>query len=149
MPETGSRLDPFVAFRFEIKLDDMPDSVAGFSECTGIQLETEVHDYNEGGRNDHVHKFPTRTKQSNIVLKRGIVDLEVWNWYRDLYQDGKMRFRDGTITVRDPSGGSPVIEWQFKRAFPCKWQGPDLNASQNNVAVETVELCHQGLERRK
>jgi phage tail-like protein len=147
MPETGSRQDPFLAFRFELKLDNL--SVAGFSECTGIQLETEVHDYNEGGVNDHVHKFPTRTKQSNIVLKRGIVDREMWEWYRELYQDGRVRTRNGSVVVYDPAGRQDVMEWQFKDAFPCKWQGPELNATQNNVAVETVELCHQGLDRLK
>jgi phage tail-like protein len=147
MPETGSRRDPFVAFRFELKLDDL--SVGAFSECTGIQLETETQDYNEGGVNDHVHKFPTRTKQSNITLKRGIVDRVMWDWYFDLYRNGIVRTRNCTITVYDPSGKDEVMVWQFNNAFPCKWQGPDLNASQNNVAVETVDLCHQGLERRK
>jgi phage tail-like protein len=145
MPETGSRQDPFVAFRFEVKLNGM--SVAGFSECSGIQLETEVQDYIEGGLNDHVHKLPTRTKQSNIVLKRGIVDREVWDWYFGLYKNGRAQARGGSIVVRDPSGGTVVMVWEFEGAFPCKWQGPELNASQNNVAVETIELCHQGLKR--
>lgn len=145
MAETGERQDPFLAFRFEIKLDDL--AVGGFSECSGIQLETEVLDHAEGGLNTHLHKFPTRTKQSNIVLKRGIVDKVLWNWYYDLTQ-GKVKFRNGTILVRDPSGSDVVLEWQFRRAFPAKWQGPELNATQDNIAVETLELCHQGLERR-
>jgi phage tail-like protein len=142
MPKTGNRDDPFVAFRFEIQLDDL--SVGGFSECSGIQLETEVQDYNEGGLNTYVHKFPTRTKQSNITLKRGIVDRTLWDWYYALTQ-GDIQFRNGTILVYDPSGGEVVMVWEFSRAFPCKWVGPELNASQNNVAVETLELCHHGL----
>jgi phage tail-like protein len=147
MPETGARQDPFVAFRFEVRINGM--SVGAFSECTGIQIETEVQDYNEGGMNDHVHKFPTRTKQSNIVLKRGIVDRQIWDWYFNLYHNGGIEVRDISIVVHDPSGRNEVMVWEFKRAFPCKWQGPDLNASQNNVAVETVEMSHQGLGRRK
>lgn len=144
MAETGARQDPFLAFRFEVTLDSM--SVAGFTDCTGLQLETEVQDYNEGGLNTHLLKFPTRTKQANIVLKRGIVDREMWNWYYQLTQ-GLTWLRSGTIVVRDPSGEKVVIEWQFRDAFPCKWLGPELNAAQNNVAVETLELCHHGLER--
>jgi phage tail-like protein len=144
MAETGSRIDPFPGFRFEVRLDDMP--VAGFSECTGLHLETEVFDYNEGGLNSEVRKFPTRTKQSNVVLKRGVVDRNMWDWYYALTQ-GTIRFRNGSIMVRDMSGENVVLEWTFRQAFPCKWQGPDLNATQNNLAVETVELCHQGLER--
>lgn len=145
MAETGSRDDPFLAFRFEIRIDDLP--VGGFSECTGIQIETDIEDYNEGGLNTHIHKFPTRTKQSNITLKRGITDRALWNWYYDLTQ-GRMRFRNGSILVHDPSGETVAIEWMFTRAFPAKWVGPELNASQNNVAVETFELCHHGLERK-
>ena len=138
------RKDPFVAFRFEVRLDDLP--VAGFSECTGLQMETEVQDYSEGGLNTHVRKFPTRTKQSNLVLKRGIVDQVMWSWYRDLTL-GVVKRRNGAVIVRDPSGGTVVMEWQFRDAFPSKWTGPELNATQNNVAVETLELVHSGLER--
>jgi phage tail-like protein len=143
--ETAARKDPFPAFRFEVKLDDI--SVAGFSECSGLQQEIEVQDYPEGGLNTFVRKFAGRAKQTNLQLKRGIVDREMWNWYYDLTQ-GRMRFRNGSIRVRDPGGQQVVMEWQFRDAFPCKWVGPDLNATQNNVAVETMELCLQGLERR-
>ena len=146
MPETGKRNDPFLAFRFEVKLDDI--SVAAFSECSGLQLETEVQDYPEGGLNTHLHKLAGRTKQTNIQLKRGIVDRDTWDWYYDLTQ-GRMRMRNGSIRVHDPSGQQVVAEWQFRQAFPCKWMGPDLNATQSNVAVETLELCHQGIKRVK
>jgi phage tail-like protein len=127
-------------------LDDL--AVAGFNACTGLQLETEVLDYMEGGLNTHVLKFPTRTKQTNVVLKRGIVDRTLWDWYFALSQ-GDIRTRNGTIAVRDPSGAKVVMEFQFRRAFPAKWIGPELNAQQSAVAVETLELAHQGLELRQ
>ncbi len=146
MPESDNRHDPIPAFRFEVRLDDFP--VAGFSECTGLQLEVEAQDYLEGGVNTHVKKFPGRTKQSNITLKRGIVDRSVWDWFYDLTQ-GVAKFRGGTIVVHDLSGTEDVMVWHFERAFPIKWIGPDLNASQNSVAVETLELCHQGLTREQ
>jgi phage tail-like protein len=144
MAQSGDRNDPIPAFRYEIRLDDLP--VAGFSECTGLQLEIEIKDYNEGGLNSFVRKFPGRSKQSNLTLKRGIVDRELWNWYYDLMQ-GRVRFRDGSITVYDPSGGETVMVWRITHAFPIKWTGPELNASQNNVAVETLELAFHNLER--
>ena len=146
MADTGARNDPFPAFRFEVRLDDLP--VAGFSECTGLRLETDVHEYNEGGLNSVVRKFPTRTKQSNVTLKRGIVDRVMWDWYFALTQ-GTVDPRSGSIIVRDPSGENVVMEWHIRDAFPCKWMGPDLNATQNSVAVETLELCHQGIERQQ
>src|SRR5258708_29502841 len=140
MPVINSRQDPYVVFRFEVEIDGL--TLGGFSECTGIRLETETQDYMEGGRNTHALKFPTRTKQSNITLKRGIVDRVLWDWYWNLTQ-GKISRRNGSIVVRDPSGGTEVMRWDFWHAFPAKWLGPDLNAIQNNVAVETLELCHE------
>lgn len=139
----GERSDPFIAFRFEIEIDGLP--VGGFSECSGIRLETETEDYIEGGLNTHTRKFPTRTKQANITLKRGIVSRDLWEWYYALVQ-GNGDLRTGSIIVRDPSGADEVMRWEFRRAFPCKWTGPDLNSTQNQVAVETLELCYHELE---
>ncbi len=146
MAETSDRNDPFMAFRFEVRIDDLP--VAGFSTITGLQLESEVLDYAEGGLNTHLHKFPGRTKQVNLVFKRGIVDRKLWDWYFDLTQ-GTVTFHNGSIVVHDASGSQDVMEWQFTRAFPLKWVGPELNAMQSVVAVETLELCHEGLSRKK
>ncbi len=143
MAETGNRVDPFVAFRFAVQIDAL--AVGGFSECSGLALETEVQDYAEGGLNTHLRKLASRTKQTNLTFKRGIVDRLVWEWYFRVVQ-GTVDRRNGSIVVRDPAGGEDVLTWHFQRAFPVKWQGPELNASQSSVAVETVELCHEGLE---
>lgn len=145
MSETSSRDDPFLGFRFTVRFDTLPPG--GFSECSGLQMEAEVQDFNEGGMNTHSWKFFTRAKQANLVLKRGIVNKVLWDWYQSLRQ-GKMIFRNGTILVFDATGTTPVMEFQVMQAFPTKWVGPDLNAMQNNVAVETLELAHQGLDRR-
>jgi phage tail-like protein len=144
MAESGSRHDPIPAFRFTVRFDDLPPG--GFSDCSGLQLETEVQDYREGGVNTHTWKFVTRTKQANLTLKRGIVNSVMWSWFHDITL-GKMRFRNGTITVHDPSGSSDPIEFRVLQAFPVKWAGPELSASQNNLAVETVEFAHQGMLR--
>lgn len=145
MAETGARRDPALAFRFRVTFDDLP--AAGFADCAGLQSETEVHEYVEGGRNTNVLRFPTRTKHAAITLKRGIVDRTMWDWYDDVVQ-GRVRRRNGTVAIQDAAGQRVVAEWQFRDAFPCKWIGPDLAASQSAVAVETVEICHQGLVRR-
>lgn len=145
MPETGARRDPAIAFRFEVTVDGL--AVGGFTECSGLQLETEFQEFAEGGLNDHVHKFPTRTKQAPLVLKKGIVDRALWDWFWDVSQ-GRDRSRDGSVVVRDPAGSATVAEWQFRRALPSRWTGPELNATQSSVAVETLELTHNGLERR-
>ncbi len=144
MPETSDRQDPIVAFRFEIRIDNL--AAGGFSECTGLQIETEVMDYAEGGLNTHMQRFPGRSKQPNLVLKRGIAGRVLHDWYLRLVA-GDVDLKNGSILVYDPSGDRVESEWEFERAFPCKWNGPDLNAQQSSVAMESLEICHHGLVR--
>lgn len=135
--------DPFLAFRFDLRFD--AESLGGFSECTGIALEFQLQEYNEGGRNGETLKFPTRGTQTNVVLKRGIVNRRLWDWYSMLLR-GEPRFRKtASIQILDPSGKEPAVTLELANAFPCKWNGPDLNAAQSNVAVESLEICHEGL----
>jgi phage tail-like protein len=140
----GARVDPAGAFRFEVTVDDL--GVAGFAKVGGLQWETEVMDYPEGGVNTHLHKLPVRAKQSNIRLERGVTDRALWDWYAEQL-DGIFRRRSGMITVLDEAGANPVARWRFRRAYPVKWIGPELNATQNSVALESLELVHEGLER--
>jgi phage tail-like protein len=146
VPSAATRNDPFPAFRFTITFDDLPPG--GFSDCAGLQMETEVHEHMEGGVNSHSWKFATRSKQANLTLKRGIVNKVLWDWYHDI-TNGTMKFRNATILVLDPSGSNQLLEFQVTQAFPVKWVGPELSAAQNNLAVEAVEFAHQGLDRRK
>ncbi|WP_433830955.1 phage tail protein [Actinoplanes sp. CA-015351] len=145
MASTADRADPFLAFRFEVRLDDLP--VGGFSDCGGLSVETEFFDYPEGGVNDHVQRFPGRSRHPNLVLKRGIVDKLLWDWHADL-QRGVVRFRNGAVLVRDASGTRTDMRFEFHGALPMKWTGPELSAGGNAVAVETFELAHNGLDRR-
>lgn len=144
MPDSGSRTDPATAFRFTVRFDAFPPG--GFTDCTGLTMETEVLDYREGGVNTHVWKFATRSKQSNITLKRGIVNRALWDWHQQI-RLGVMLFRNGSVIVHDPSGTNDLIEFQILLAFPIKWVGPDLSAAGNTIAVEAVEFAHQGLVR--
>jgi phage tail-like protein len=145
MAETARRSDPLRVFRFEVLVPGL--ATAGFSECTGLSIQTEVKEYAEGGLNTHLQMFPGRASQSRLVLKRGIVDRAFHDWFTDTVQGTIVR-RSGTIVVLDEQGAIPVAEWRFRDAFPAKWTGPDLNASQSSVAVESVELVHLGLERQ-
>ncbi|MEM7585306.1 MAG: phage tail protein [Acidobacteriota bacterium] len=141
MAETGNRNDPFPAFRFRIDIDGMS---GGFSECTGIEVQTEVFEYAEGGVNDYVHKLPSRFKHGNVTFKRGIVDAAFWNWHKQTLP-GDVLLKTASITQLDEQG-QVVQTWRLDRAYPCKVQGPTLNGGQSSVSVETMELCHHGLK---
>jgi phage tail-like protein len=145
MAETARRPDPIRVFRFEVLVPGL--ATAAFSECSGLSIQTEVREYAEGGLNTHMQTFPGRAMQGRLVLKRGIVDRAFYDWFWDLVQGTIVR-RSGSIMVLDERGAAPAAEWRFRDAFPAKWTGPDLNASQSNVAVETVELVHLGLDRQ-
>jgi phage tail-like protein len=144
--ELAVRVDPFGAFCFEVRVDQI--TLGGFSECGGLQREVEVQDYPEGGLNAYLHKLPVRVKQNPITLKRGIADRTLWDWHDEL-ANGIVRRRNGAVVLRDPSGDGVVAEWRFERAYPVKWVGPTLNATQNQVAVEQVDLVYEGLTRAR
>ncbi len=136
----AERHDPAVAFCFNVSIDGVLEG--GFSEISGIQLETEYEQYQEGGCNGYVHMLPTRTKQGNITLKRGVVDRRIWDWYFDLCR-GEVHERQADIVLMDPASKKKVLSWKLIGVLPVKWQGPDLNALQDNVAVESLELTYR------
>ena len=154
---TARENDPLSAFNFYLSLvnsavvsDGLIDlagnyQVAGFSECTGLDATVDVFEYMEGGVNGYVHKFPTRASFGNITLKRGVIPLsdDLWSWHNDFVQ-GKGRRKDGLIYLLDESR-KPAKVWKFKRGIPKKWVGPSLNASQSGVAIESLEIAHEGL----
>ncbi len=144
-------LDPFGNYRFVIELGSV--LAAGFAECTGLQMETKVFEYKEGGRNETALKFPETTTYGNITLKRGITfsdelikwQLDVVNGKFSINPREKSQPRSISIILMDEKR-IPVKRWTLKRAFPVKWVGPDLKASSSEVAIETLELAHEGIQ---
>jgi phage tail-like protein len=138
----GNRNDPYLAFNFLVEIGGL--SVGGFSEVTGLQVEVEVQDYREGGQNTFIHKLagPVRYP-SNLVLKRGLVDIDIlWGWYQAVLL-GFVARQNISVILRD-SEGDEKRRWFFVKAYPVRWNGPGLRADSANVAVETLELAHQG-----
>ncbi|HEX2223482.1 MAG TPA: phage tail protein [Thermoanaerobaculia bacterium] len=141
----GIRNDPYTAFNFLVEIEGL--IAGGFTEVSGLQVETAVEDYQEGGQNEYVHKLPGPTRYpSNLTLKRGLTDVDsFWRWHRGVIA-GSFQRKNGTIYLLDRRG-LPAMWWDFKQAYPVKWSGPDLRAASNEVAVETVELAHRGLSK--
>jgi phage tail-like protein len=135
---------PYLSFRFIVELNGI--LVGGFSEVSGLQTETQFEVIEEGGVNDYVHKLPKKTCYPNLVLKRGVGDsTALFQWHRDV-ANGKITRASGSIIMLD-ANGNPTARWNFKRAYPVKWVGPELKADSNTVAVEAIEFVHEGLER--
>jgi phage tail-like protein len=138
MPST-----PPCAFNFLVEIDGMPP--ASFSSCSGLGSATTVVEFREGSDPQVSRPLAGVTHYSPVVLTRGITgDRSLWLWRRSVEQ-GQTERRTVRVTLRREDG-TPVASWTLHRAWPAKWVGPDLNATGSEVAVETLELVHEGLE---
>lgn len=150
MPPTGSRVDPFGNFNFLIEIDDTTSEANGlagrFTECSGIESTTEVIPTFEGGSTE-ARKSPGQTTYSDITLKWGITNsMELWNWRKKII-DGQVERKNGSIILFDHNRGNEVARWNFSGAWPTKWEGPSLDASANEMAVETLVLAVERIVR--
>ncbi|MBI1277545.1 MAG: phage tail protein [Anaerolineaceae bacterium] len=145
----GNRKDPYNAYSFRVEISGIVR--AGFRECSGLDATTDPIEYREGtdigpvGRNTP-RKLPGMVKFSNITLKWGISDdKDLWEWRKKIMQ-GTTERRDGSIILIDNTGEEKA-RWNFFAGWPSKWTGPSFNATGNEVAIETLELAHEGLVR--
>ena len=141
---TAERVDPLRGYNFKVELNGI--TAAAFRECTGLTQETDPVEYREGNeRHLNVRKLRGLNKVPNIVLKRGITpDTQLYEWYR-LILNGTDARRDGAVTLTNEDQQA-VHRWSFKAGWICKWEGPSLNATSNNVAIETIEICVERVE---
>jgi phage tail-like protein len=120
-------------------------AVGGFSECSGLEMSMQPDEFKEGGNNGFIHKFPTRVTWSNIVLKKGVgAGTALWDWQYG-FAVGRGRRRDGVIMLLTDFEQQPNNIWQFRRGLPVKYTGPAMNASQSSVAIEAIEIAHEGI----
>jgi phage tail-like protein len=141
MPQTD---EPYRNFNFRVEIEGV--AVADFSEVDGLASETEVIEYRTGSMpGTGSLKLPGRTRYSNVVLRRGLTrDAELWNWRRAIVQGQPDRRTVGIVLQNEAH--EDVLRWRLVRAWPCKWEGPSLKAEGNDVAIEALELAHEGLE---
>jgi phage tail-like protein len=138
--------DPFTGFNFMVALGDIggEDQLAGgFQVVEGLSVSIDEIDYRVGGeKSSGVRKLPGLRRYSNVTLKRGLLtDTRLWDWI-DTDPPDK---RTVVITLLDEQR-VPHVRFVLRQAWPRKWTGPDLNANASDVAMESLELAHEGLE---
>lgn len=133
----------YSTYRFYVELEGLAE--AAFSECSGLQVETEVFEWEEGGLNGFRHRLPGRTKFQNLVLKRGVATANLWKWYYEAI-GGKI-VRKTLSVILCGYGGMAEVRWNFTGAVPVKWSGPSFRTGSTEAAVETLELAHHGFVR--
>jgi phage tail-like protein len=135
--------DPFPAQHFRIEINGL--TASSFVSCSGLAAETEVLDYHLGNDKGATRKLPGLHKFGNLTLKRGYTaDRQLWDWYKGVL-DGAPQRRNLSIILTDETGVD-LLRWNVHNAWPAKYEGPTLNASGNEVAMETIELAHEGFE---
>jgi len=146
--KTAQRVDPFATFKFHIEIGDIKE--AAFTECSGLEMSTDIFEYQEGGLNEYSHKLPGRTKLSNVTLKRGFaISNELYNWYlemeQNLLQGNSITRKQVTITLYSTAKKEEMMRWTLQDAFPVKWVGPGFQAGEAAAAIETLEFAHHGI----
>lgn len=143
MANTGDRSDPFLGFNFLVQIDGF--TLAGFSEASGLTTETTATEYRTGAEEPHVRQLPGLTKFGPITLKRGYTDNKVlWEWRKTVIE-GKTVRHSGSIILQNEARQN-ALTWNFFEAWPRKWEGPAMNAKNNEVAIETLELVCERIE---
>ena len=135
--------DVHPARRFYVEIEGTKQAV--FTEVSGLQVEMQVFDYQEGGNNGFVHRLPGPVKVSNITLKRGLTaSNEFFRWCMEVASNQVIK-KHLSVLLYDTTG-EEVARWNFQDAYPVKWIGPQFNSTSTSTAIETLELAHAGLE---
>ena len=135
---------PYGKFRYRVEIDGL--DAGGFSEVTGFDASIDVMEYREGDMVQTPYKIPGLKKYGNITLKKGLTDSLVMYEWLITGVDGPVDRKTITITSLDESE-QPVASWQVINAWPEKYTAPDFNATSSEVAIETVEIAHEGMTR--
>ena len=137
------RIDPYRGYNFVLEIDRVPRGA--FSEVGGLSAEGDAVDYREGSDlQSNVRKLTGLRKYTNLTLKRGYTaDKALWQWYMNIV-NGVQDRRNVTVVLMNEAH-QPVMRWHAEAAWINKIEGPALKAASNDVAMESVELVHEGL----
>lgn len=141
--------DPEGAYYFSLQVQDSSGQtveLAQFKEVSGLKTSTTVFELEEGGMNHRVHKLPGQSRWDNLVLKQGVCsDSLLLEWRQEVLNDEFSKRRNGTIVLMT-SQGEAVRSYNFVQGWPVSWDGPAFNADGSDLAVETLEIAHCGIQ---
>lgn len=135
---------PHARFRYKVEIDGL--EAGGFSEVTGFDASIDVIEYREGDMVPTAMKLPGLKKYGNITFKKGLADSMVLYDWMIAGVNGAVERKTITITLMDEAD-SPCASWQVINAWPIKYTAPDFNATSSEVAVESLEVAHEGMTR--
>lgn len=145
MPEKDREMDPYGSHYFALEINGQ--EIAHFMECSGLKSTATVFEIEEGGMNGMTHKRPGQSKWDNIVLRYATNASQTLLEWRDEFLQDQFESRptnSGAIILYD-NYGNEIRRYSFTSCWPVSWEGPQLNAGSSELAVETLEIAHEGL----
>ncbi len=144
----ADRKDPYRQFRFRVEIDGITQ--AGFSECTFADTTTDPVEYREGTEPPVFRKLSGLTKYGNITLKWGITDsMDLYDWRQRVIDAGAEKERKNISIILIDEAGADKSRWNIVQAWPSKYDPTDFSSKGNEVAVETLEIVHEGFKKVK
>lgn len=146
IPASSPATLPYLGAHFVLAVDGLTS--VSFSKCSGLAGDVGVEEYAEGGENRFTHRLPVRGLFPNLVLTQGAgPSTELWGWFSAYLVTGRVTPRSGQVSLMSTVDGAlaPVRVWVFRKGWPVKLTGPDLDAQSGAVALESVEIAHHGL----
>jgi len=140
---TGQRVDPYGGYNFKVEWDGIIQ--AGFKTCSGLESAQDTTDYREGtDKNLSKRRLPGLLTSTSLTLGRGISDNhELWGWRNEIIQ-GKVTRKNLSVILLDDQG-KEKLRWNLVNCWPSKWTGPSFDATSAELAIESLEIAHEGI----
>lgn len=145
MPETGKYTDPYRNYNFKLSIQGVTE--AHFKECSDMAVNVDVIDFREAGANQVVHRIPGQTNYGHVSLRYGLsASKELWNWMLSAVK-GKVQRKRASIIILDADGHTEHTRWNLNNAWVCEWRAAPLDATGHEIAIESITLTFETLER--
>jgi phage tail-like protein len=143
--QPGVFVDPYRAYNFKLMIQGVTEG--HFTECSGLGIKVQVIKYREGGTNQVIHCIPGPVEYADITLRYGLTaSRDLWDWLMTAVQ-GKVARKNVSILLLDSDGVAEVMRWDLVNAWIAEWRGSVLNAMQREVAIESLTLVFETLQR--
>ena len=143
--QTGVWTDPYRAYNFKLEIQGVTEG--HFTECSGLGVKVDVISYREGGASQIIHRLPGQVSYADITLRYGLTNSrQLWEWFLTSMR-GKVERRNISIVLLDSDGVTEAMRWNLINAWVSEWRGSVLNASAHEVAIESMTLVFETLER--
>ncbi|NIM94252.1 MAG: phage tail protein [Anaerolineales bacterium] len=145
MPETGTITDPYRAYNFKLIIEGKTE--AHFTACKGLGVKVDAIKYRQGGERQVVRAIPGQVEYEPVTLYYGLTDSrELFEWLMTAV-NGNVERQNVSILMLDSEGVSEVTRWNLENAWPAVWRGASLDAMSHEVAIESLTLVYEGLQR--